>query len=85
MEGITLHYDYVVPRDSPNVNHIAWTKDGVSLSMDHSKYVGGSIEDRCLTITSPTADDAGQYTCTVANAVDAVSKSLLLGNIQYLS
>jgi hypothetical protein len=44
-------------------------------SVDHTKYVGGGIEDGYMTITSPITDDTGLYTCIfVANAVGAVSE-----------
>lgn len=77
---ITLHCDYEITSNSPNVHHIAWTKNGMVLCIDHSKYIGGGKDDRFMTITSPTADDSGQYTCTIANAVGDVSESLTLGN-----
>jgi hypothetical protein len=54
-------------------------KNEESLFVDQSKYLGGGIEDGYLTITSPTADDAGLYTCVVANPVGAVSQSVTLG------
>ena len=85
LEGITLHYHYVVTINSPNVRNIAWTKNGTVLNMDNSKYLGGGIDDRRLTITSPTADDAGLYTCIVSNPVGAVSESLTLGNVLRLN
>lgn len=81
LEGITLHYEYEVTGSSPNVHHIAWTKNGDVVVTDHSKYIGGGIDDRYLTIASPTTDDAGKYTCIVANAVGAVSESLTLGSV----
>lgn len=83
-DGITLHYQYKVTSDSPNVHHIAWKKNGTVIYIDHYKYLGGGKSDNFLTITLPKSGDAGQYTCIVANAVGAVSESLLLGNIQCL-
>lgn len=80
LEGITVHYKYEVRGNSPTVNHIAWTKNGDRIRIDNTKYIGGDLNDTYLTITSPTQDDVGQYTCTIANAVGEVSKSLSLGN-----
>jgi hypothetical protein len=82
LERITLHFDYVVKRNSPNVHQIEWEKNGEPLLVHHTKYVGGGIQDGYLTIMSPTADDAGVYTCIVANAVGAVSKDLMLGKVR---
>jgi hypothetical protein len=81
LERITLHCHYEVTSDSPNVHQIEWKRNEEPLFVDHSKYLGGGIEDGYLTITSPTVDDAGLYTCIVANAVGAVSKDLMLGKV----
>ncbi|XP_056017067.1 neuronal cell adhesion molecule-like [Ostrea edulis] len=78
LEGITVHYKYEVRGNSPTVNHIAWTKNGDRIRIDNTKYIGGDLNDTYMIITSPTQDDVGQYTCTIANAVGEVSKSLSL-------
>lgn len=46
------------------------------------RYVGGGLLDICLTITSPTKDDKGKYSCTVKNIVGSTSKDVILGNVQ---
>lgn len=84
LKGITIHYEYEVTSNSPNVHHVAWKKGKMVLCIDNLKYTGGGIHDRYMTITSPSTDDAGPYTCVVANAVGAVLESLSLGNVQCL-
>lgn len=63
------------------MHRIEWSKNGQPLQHDTEKYVGGGIDESCLTITSPTNEDKGNYSCKVTNAVGSVSKDITLGNI----
>ncbi|XP_062568433.1 titin-like, partial [Saccostrea cucullata] len=78
-DGITLHYKYEVSQDSPKVHHIAWTKNGQVITKEQEKYLGGDLINSSLTITSPSLQDSGEYTCIIANAVGAVAESIILG------
>lgn len=80
-EGITIHYNWGVSEQSPEVHHIEWSKNGQPLHYDAKKYVGGGVHDSHFTIMSPTYEDRGNYSCTVANAVGFISKDVILGNI----
>ncbi|XP_062585754.1 B-cell receptor CD22-like, partial [Saccostrea cucullata] len=77
-EGISFHYEYEVLQGSPKANCITWTRNGETLIIDHDKYIGGDIKNNSLTIKFPTMQDIGKYTCTISNAVGAVSKSLII-------
>lgn len=83
-DGITIHYSYEVIEQSPEVKHIHWCKNGEPLDRKSEKYIGGSLNENCLTITSPTDDDRGKYSCTITNAVGSVSKAVILGNFHNL-
>lgn len=83
-EEITIHYRYGVSERSPKVHMIEWTKDGRKLGSNIEKYVGGGLHDSYLTITYPTKEDRGIYSCTISNAVGSVSKDVELGNIYYI-
>lgn len=83
-EGITIHYSYKVLEQSPEVKHINWFKKGEPLDRKSEKYIGGSLNDNYFTITSPTDDDRGKYSCTITNAVGSVSKAVTLGNFHNL-
>lgn len=80
-EGITIHYNWGVLGQSPEVHHIEWSKNDQSLQIDAKKYVGGGVHDSHFTITSPTYEDRGNYSCKVTNAVGFLSKNVELGNI----
>lgn len=80
-EGLNIHYSYGVPDTSPSVFEVQWTKDGKSLELTSPKYIGGELNDSCLTITSTTLEDKGNYLCKVANTVGTVSKNVLLGTV----
>lgn len=77
-QEITIHYNCGVPKQSPKVHHIEWSKDGQPLD-NNKKYVGGGVHDNCFTIASPTSEDKGNYSCKVTNAVGSVSKKIFLG------
>lgn len=78
-EGITIHYSYKVLKQSPEVKHIDWCKNGEPLDRKSEKYIGGSLNENCFTIKSPTDEDRGKYSCTITNAVGSVSKSVIFG------
>lgn len=82
-EGITIHYKCGALEQSPIVHQIEWSKNGQQLDNNSKKYVGGSLHDSCLTITSPTDDDKGIYSCKVTNPVGSVSENISLGNIYF--
>lgn len=63
---------------------IKWTKDGKKLGSNTEKYVGGGLDGNYLTITSPTKEDGGIYSCTITNAVGSVSKAVEFGMIYYI-
>lgn len=79
-EGITIHYSYKVLKQSPEVKHIDWCKNGEPLDRKSEKYIGGSLNENSLTITSPTDEDRGEYSCTITNAVGSISKVVIFGN-----
>lgn len=56
-------------------------KNGENLVLSNNKYVGGRLRDGFITITKPTKEDRGNYSCTVTNAVGSVSTSFTLGNL----
>lgn len=60
---------------------LQWTKNGLKLNLMNEKYLGGGLNDGCLTIKSPTTNDQGTYCCTVSNAVGSESQEVKLGNI----
>lgn len=78
-EGITIHYSYEVLEHSPEVIHIYWCKNGEPLFRRSKKYIGGSLNENCFTITSPTDEDRGKYSCTIINVVGSVSKEVIFG------
>lgn len=86
-EEITICYNYGISERSPKAHMIKWTKDGKTLGSNTEKYVGGGLDSNYLTITSPTKEDRGIYSCTITNAVGSVSKAVELGiiyNIKYI-
>lgn len=77
MEDIKIHY--AVKKCPPYVNEIKWIKDGVPILSRNEKYNGGELNDRYFTITSPTIEDRGNYSCVVKNAVGSVQKDVRFG------
>lgn len=72
VESITIHYE--VKNNASRVNDIKWIKNGEGLDFETQKYVGGSLLDSFLRITSPNETDKGTYSCTLTNAVGCTSK-----------
>lgn len=77
MEEIKIHYG--VKKRPPYINEIKWIKDGVSILNRNRKYNGGELNDSYFTITSPTIEDRGNYSCVVKNAVGSVQKDVRFG------
>lgn len=77
MEGIKIHYG--VKKRAPYVNEIKWIKDKIPIFNRNKKYEGGELNDSCFTITSPTIEDRGNYSCVVKNAVGNVQKEVHFG------
>lgn len=76
---VKIHYQFSVPVKSPNVTDIKWEKNGSSLDLKNSKYLGGSYKENCLIIKCPEEKDSGSYTCRVINAAGSVTKQTVLG------
>ncbi|XP_062592258.1 titin-like [Saccostrea cucullata] len=76
--GIDITILYNIENTSPVIEKIEWTKDKKRLEMDPTKYKGGGITDNYLEILSPSENDAGEYKCTVSNAVGSVVKQIVL-------
>lgn len=74
MDGITIHY--ALEDNQPTVYKIKWTKNDKLLDFNDTKYVGGSLEDRYLRITSPNETDGAKYCCAITNAVGSASKDV---------
>lgn len=76
---VKIHYQFSVPVKSPNVTDIQWEKNGSSLDLKNSKYLGGSYKENFLIIKCPEEKDSGSYTCRVINAAGSVTKQTDLG------
>lgn len=77
MDGIRIHYGF--KKSPPDVTGIKWIKDEVPILKRNKKYEGGKLNDSYITITSPTIEDKGNYSCVVENAVGSVQKDVQFG------
>lgn len=77
MEGITIHYD--VKKESPYVTDMKWTKDGETIDKRIRKYNGGNLKDSYFTISSPSLEDRGIYSCVVTNAAGTTKMDVFFG------
>lgn len=77
MDGIRIHYGF--KKRPPGVSGIKWIKDEVPILKRNKKYEGGKLNDSYFTITSPTIEDRGNYSCVVENAVASVQKDVQFG------
>lgn len=77
MEGITIHYD--VKKESPYVTDMKWTKNGKTIDNRNKKYNGGDLKDSYFTISSPTSEDKGIYSCSVTNAAGITEMDFRFG------
>lgn len=75
-EEVFIYYSFEVPKHSPVIKEIRWTKDTINLDLSNARYCGGGLNDKCITISSPGEEDEGVYTCTVFNAAGSVSKQV---------
>lgn len=78
-EKITISYSCDFLKEFPSKHVVEWSKNDHTL--DQNNIVGGSSNESCLTIMSPTTKDKGKYTCTITSAVGSVSKETILGNV----
>lgn len=78
-EEVFIYYSFEVPKHSPDIKEIRWTKDTINLDLSNARYCGGGLNDKCITISSPGEEDKGEYTCTVSNAAGSVSKQVKIG------
>lgn len=76
---VHIYYTFEVPNHFPVVEEIKWSKDKLELDLSNSKYRGGGLNDKCITISSPNEEDKGVYTCIVSNAAGSVSKQVKIG------
>lgn len=74
-----IRINYAIQNRLPEVNEIKWCKDGVPILNRNRKYNGGKLNDNYFTITSPTIEDRGNYSCVVKNAVGSVQKDIRFG------
>lgn len=77
MDGIKIHYG--VKKRPPYAYEIKWIKDKVPILNRNKKYEGGELNDCYFTITSPTTEDRGNYSCVIQNAVGSVQKDVKFG------
>lgn len=77
MDGIIIHYG--LKKRPPYVNEIKWMKDEVPILKRNKKFEGGGLNESCFTITSPTIEDRGNYSCIAKNAVRSARKNVQLG------
>lgn len=78
-EELTIIYECGVTQPSPQILEVKWAKNGEQLNWENNRYLGGSLNDKYLTITSPISDGKGTYSCTVINAVGSVSNDVTFG------
>lgn len=74
-DGINIHYEV----KHKSQIEIKWIKDGEVIDSRSKKYKGGDLDDSIFTITSPTREDRGDYSCIVKHAVGNVKKNVHLG------
>lgn len=80
VEGINICYSF--KKEQPYVNEIKWTKDGKPIDYRNKQYNGGELRDNYFTITSPTYEDRGIYSCIAKNAVGTTKNTVTLGTVK---
>lgn len=81
VNGIRIHYRF--KKRPPDVTEIKWIKDEVPILKRNKKYEGGKLNDSYFTITSPTIEDRGHYSCVVQNVVGSVQKDVQFGTVTF--
>lgn len=77
MDGIRIHYDFT--KRPPYGNEIKWMKDEVPILNRNKKFEGGGLNESYFTITSPTIEDRGIYSCIAINAARSARMNIQLG------
>lgn len=83
-EEITIHCSFKVLQLSPKVQGIEWRRNDTILERNNKTFVGECVKESCFTITSPTKEDTGKYSCFVSNAVGSVQKHVFIGNVSLI-
>lgn len=81
--SVKLRCDVFLYDESPAVNDVYWTKNGIKLDVSKSngKYSGVNINDPSLIINNVNYNDAGDYQLTAVNEVgETRSEVIVLGN-----
>jgi hypothetical protein len=61
---------------TPAAQTISWTRNGVSIAIDNSKYTGGNTANPSLTINNFQSSDAGSYVCSTTNAAGTLASGV---------
>lgn len=80
--SVKLRCDVFLYDESPAVNDVYWTKNGIKLHVSKSdgKYSGVDINDPSLIINSVNHNDAGDYQLIAVNEVgETKSEVIVLG------
>ena len=61
---------------TPAAQSISWTRNGISIAIDNSKYTGVNTANSSLTINNFKSNDAGNYVCSATNAAGTSTSSV---------
>ncbi|XP_052103246.1 hemicentin-1-like [Mytilus californianus] len=78
-QAITIQCSYV---SHPTATNVIWSKGNQGITVDGSKYVGGSLSNPSLTIINLTASDEGPYTCSVLNSMGQSNSSFVTLSVE---
>lgn len=81
--SVKLRCDVFLYDESPAINDLYWTKNGIKLDVTKSdgKYSGVDMNETSLIINSVNHNDAGDYQLTAVNEVgETRSEVIKLGN-----
>ena len=65
-QTVTIQCSYV---SNPVATNVIWTKSSQAITIDGSKYVGGTLNNPSLTISNLAKSDEASYKCSVVNAI----------------